>query len=76
MQLVRTTLRIKTTLKKAVEKKALEQDTTLQELFNLALERYLEEEGKKEAKKIVFKTHNLGAPLDNLRREDYYSDPK
>ena len=75
MQLVRTTLRLKPNLKKAAERKALEEDTTLQEIFNMALEKYLESEGKKEAKRIVFGTHRLGAPLDNLTRDDYYPDP-
>lgn len=30
---------------------------------------------KKKIKKIIFKTHNLGVALDNLRREDYYENP-
>ncbi len=74
--LVRTTLRIKEHLKKSAEQKALQDDMTLQEVFNRALEHYLEKEAKKEAKKIVFKTHDFGVPLDNLRRKDYYPDPK
>jgi len=72
MQLIRTTVRIKAQLKKLVEMKAFEDETSFQVIVNHALERYLEEEGKKEAKKIVFKTHNLGKPLDNLKRADYY----
>lgn len=75
MELVRTTLRLKPNLKKAAERKALEEDMTLQEIFNDALEKYLEQEGRKEARKIVFGTHRLGAPLDNLTRDDYYPDP-
>jgi len=74
--LVRTTLRIKENLKKSAEQKALQDDVTLQEVFNRALEHYLENEAKKEAKKIVFKTHDLGVPLDNLTRDDFYDDPK
>lgn len=76
MQLVRTTLRIRENLKRSAEKMALEENLTLQELFNRALEAYLDEEAKKEAKKIVFKTHDFGVPLDNLRRKDYYPEPK
>lgn len=76
MQLVRTTLRIRENLKKSAEKRALEEDLTLQELFNRALEAYLEGKAKREAKKIVFKTHHLGEPLDNLTRDDFYPDPK
>lgn len=72
----RTTLRIKTQTKKAAERLAIEENISLQEVFNRALERYLEEEGKREAKRIVFRTHDLGKSLDNLRRDDFYSDPK
>ena len=53
---------------------ALKEDTTLQAIFNKALENYLNQEDKKEAKKIVFKTHNLGVALDNLTRDDYYDE--
>lgn len=70
--LMRTTLRIEENLKKIAEQKALEEDTTLQEIFNKALEKYLKDEAGKKAKKIVFKTHDLGVPLDNLNRADFY----
>mgnify|MGYP001563603027 CR=1 FL=1 len=70
--LTRTTLRIKTSLKKTAEKIAFEENTTLQHLFNRALEDYLDTKARKIAKKIVFKTHDLGKPLDNLRRKDFY----
>lgn len=76
MQLIRTTLRLKEALKKRAEKKAIDENTSLQDLFNRALELYLEKETKKQAKKIVFITHDLGVPLDNLRREDFYPEPK
>ncbi len=74
--LVRTTLRLKENLKKTAEKKALQDDITLQEIFNYALEEYLEKDARQEAKKIIFKTHHLGEPLDNLTRDDFYPDPK
>ncbi len=70
--LVRTTLRLKEYLKKNAEKKALEDDVSLQAIFNQALEEYLTKDAKKQAKKIVFKTHDLGVPLDNLTRDDIY----
>ncbi|MDP3955359.1 MAG: hypothetical protein Q8Q15_03290 [bacterium] len=70
--LIRTTLRIKESLKKTAEQKALLENMTLQEIFNRALEMYLEKEAKMEAKRIVFKAHNLGKPLDRLAREDFY----
>lgn len=74
--LMRTTLRIEENLKKIAELKALEEDTTLQEIFNLALKEYLEKSARQNAKKIIFKTHHLGEPLDNLTRDDFYPDPK
>lgn len=70
--LARTTLRIKENLKKAAELKAIRDNLTLQEIFNRALEYYF----RNEAKRIIFKTHNLGKPLDNLRRKDYYPEPQ
>ena len=73
--LIRTTLRLKENIKRSAEKKAHEESTTLQDIFNRALEEYMEKDAKKQAKKIVFKTHDLGVPLDNLRRKDYYDEP-
>jgi len=73
--LVRTTLRINENLKKSAEKKAMEMDMTLQEIFNNALAQYLEHDAQRQAKKIIFRTHDLGEPLDNLKREDYYKKP-
>lgn len=73
MQLVRTTLRLDSRLKKEAERKALDTNMTFQELFNRALEEYLNKKAKTKAERIVFKTHNLGKPLDNLTRSDYYS---
>jgi hypothetical protein len=72
MNLTRTTLRLNTDLKRAAEKRALEEDTTLQAVLNEALEQYLGNQAKKIAQKIVFRTHDLGQPLDNLSRADYY----
>ncbi|MBI2641333.1 hypothetical protein HYW87_01940 [Candidatus Roizmanbacteria bacterium] len=74
MQLNRTTLRIKENLKEALEKQAIEDNTTMQELFNHALEEFLNQRARKKAKKIIFKSHDLGVPLDNLRRKDYYKN--
>ncbi|OGK46433.1 hypothetical protein A2963_01540 [Candidatus Roizmanbacteria bacterium RIFCSPLOWO2_01_FULL_40_13] len=74
MQLIRTTLRIKENLKEALEKRALEEKKTLQDLFNAAIEKFIHEEAEKKAKRIIFRTHDLGEKLDNLRRKDYYSD--
>ena len=75
MQLTRTTLRLKTNIKKAAEQIALRDDRSLQDVFNEALETYVQSEAKKKAQKIVFKTHDLGEPLDLLTRSDYYPKP-
>ncbi len=74
--LIRTTLRIKENLKKSAEHKAMQDDMTLQEIFNRALEDYLNKEAVKKAKTIIFRTHHLGESLDNLTRDDFYPDPK
>ena len=73
--LVRTTLRINENLKKSAEKKAMQMDMTLQDIFNNALAQYLEHDAQRQAKKIIFKMHDLGEPLDNLKREDFYKKP-
>ena len=75
MQLIRTTLRLKESLKKRAEKKAFDENVSLQAIFNSALELYLDQQAKRQAKKIIFKTHDLGVNLDNLRREDFYPEP-
>ncbi|MDE2589820.1 MAG: hypothetical protein KGL95_09185 [Patescibacteria group bacterium] len=72
---MRTTVRLDEQLKRFAERKALEENKSLQEILNRALEKYLEDEGKKSAK-ILFKSHHLGEPLDNLTRDDFYQDPK
>ncbi len=69
-------MRLKENLKKTAERKALQDDITLQEIFNRALEEYLDKDARNQAKKIIFKTHHLGEPLDNLTRDDFYPDPK
>lgn len=72
MHLTRTTLRLNTNLKRAAEKRAHEENTTLQAVLNEALEQYLNSQAREMAQKIVFRTHDLGEPLDNLTRADYY----
>jgi len=73
--LVRTTVRLEESLKKSAEKRALEENTSLQEIFQRALRAYLKKEAQKQAK-IIFKTLKLGKSLDNLTREDFYPDPE
>lgn len=75
MKLIRTTLRLEGHLKSEAEKIALAENLTLQAIFNRALKLYLEKDARRQAKKIVFKTHNLGVPLNNLRRKDFYAKP-
>lgn len=76
MQLVRTTVRLQALVKKQAEKLAFEKELTFQHVVNDALKEYVQKQAKKTAKKIVFFTHDLGVPLDNLRRSDYYDEPK
>jgi hypothetical protein len=76
MSTIRTTLRLEPELKHAAEKQAIENGTTLQKLFNDALDQYLNTRAKTKAKKIVFHTHDLGKALDNLHRSDYYPEAK
>jgi hypothetical protein len=76
MQLIRTTIRLKENLKKRAEKKAIDENMSLQDLINRAVEQYLQNGDQRRAKKIFFKTHHLGQPLDNLTRDDFYSEPK
>ncbi len=75
MKLARTTLRLDTSLKRAAEKQAFDEDTTLQAIFNDALRHYLDTKAKNTARKIVFHTHDLGRPLNDLNRGDYYPKP-
>lgn len=75
MQFIRTTLRLKEDLKKRAEKKAFDENISLQAIFNRALELYLDQNAKRQAKEIIFKTHDLGIALDNLRRKDFYKIP-
>ncbi len=75
MQLIRTTLRLPVELKKAAEQIALDTDKSLQDVFHVALTQYVETQSRKKAQKIVFITHDVGKPLDNLSRSDYYDEP-
>jgi hypothetical protein len=74
MQLVRTSLRLKKPLKTEAERIAREQETSLQQVFNDALEKYLFDLNKRRAKKMKIPTIDLGVPLDNLTRDFYYGD--
>ena len=75
MQLVRTTLRLPATLKKTAERKALEEDTTFQALVHRAIAEYIDKAAKRKARRLMFHTHDLGIPLDELTRDDFYPDP-
>ena len=74
MNVTRTTLRINSSLKRAAERQAAEEETTLQSVFNDALEQYLENKAVAKAAKIAFHTHDIGEPLDTLRRGDFYPE--
>ncbi len=74
MYLTRTTVRIEPGLKKAIQAKALELNINFQTLFNQALRTYLDQLAQHKAEKLVFKSRDLGIPLNNLSREDIYAD--
>ena len=76
MQMQRTTIRFYRNLKKEAERRAVERDTTFQSIVNDALRLYLRTDTKKQAKQLVFRTHDIGVGLDGLTREDYYDDPQ
>jgi len=73
--LIRTTLRLTPDLKKRAQSLAVEKNTTMQAICNVALREYLDAATKQKAKKIIFQAHNLGVDLDNLTRDDYYDEP-
>lgn len=76
MEMVRTSLRLKKQLKKTAERKALEQNTTLQEIFNEALALYLKRIDEQKAKSLIFHDKAIDKQLDNLTRDDIYPNPK
>ena len=75
--LVRTTVRLKPELKKAVDQLALDRGSSAQEIINRAVDTYLDQVTKQKVKQINFDeiAIDLGVPLDNLTREDYYPEP-
>ncbi|PIR42809.1 hypothetical protein COV25_00950 [candidate division WWE3 bacterium CG10_big_fil_rev_8_21_14_0_10_35_32] len=74
MKTVRTTLRIEEPLKKAVEKRALDQNTTFQKLFNDALRMFVNDINTNAIKEIVFIDKAVDKNMNNLSRKDYYDN--
>ena len=74
MKTVRTTLRIEEPLKKAVEKRALDQNTTFQKLFNDALRMFVNDINTNAIKEIVFIYKAVDKNMNNLSRKDYYDN--
>lgn len=60
MQVTQTTLRSRPEFNKTSKRKVLKD--------------YLAKAAKRKARHLVFHTHDLGVPLDNLTRDDYYSE--
>lgn len=60
MQVTQTTLRSRPELNKTLKQKVLKD--------------YIAKAAKRKARRLVFHTHDLGVPLDNLTRDDYYSE--
>lgn len=52
--LIKTTFRLHDYLKKSAEKKAFENNTTFQKIFNLALEAYLKKQTRPKAGRTEF----------------------
>ncbi len=75
MQLVRTTLRLDSNLKKSAEMLALKNDQSFQEVVATALREHINTSAKNEAKIFFLPSHDLGTPLDNLTRDDFYDEP-
>lgn len=75
MQLIRTTLRLDKNLKKEIEILALKEGLNFQKIVSIALNNHLKNSAKNEAKSFFIPSHDLGVPLDNLTRDDYYDDP-
>lgn len=42
----------------------------------LRLKENLKKKVEKEAEKIIFKIHDLGRPIDNLKRAEFYPKPE
>ena len=74
MQLQQTTIRLQEPLKKSAQAKALELNISFQTLITRALQEFLQVKSDQKSQKIVFHTHDLGVPLDDLTREDIYAD--
>ena len=75
MQLVINTLRLDSNLKKNAEMLALKNDQSFQEVVTTALREHLNTSAKNEAKILFLPSHDLGTPLDNLTRDDFYDEP-
>lgn len=70
MNMIRTSLRLKSELKKEAEIRALKENITFQELFNDALYDFLK--GKKRINKIVFNDKPISKKMNHLTRDDIY----
>jgi hypothetical protein len=74
MKTVRTTLKINKNLKLTMDRYALENGITLQEILNRAIEEYLDKIMNNQPRKIVFYDQPIGGKINNLTRSDYYED--
>lgn len=69
---VKTTLNLNKQLKKMAERKALEEDTTLQEVINKALYNELVAGAVRKTKDIIFTPKAVDKNMGNLTRKDFY----
>lgn len=72
MKTIRTTLRIEEHLKKAADKKAIDLNTTLQQIFNDALRAFIEGLNKKKADDLIFIDKPVDKRIGELKRSNYY----
>jgi len=74
MLLTRTSLRLEPELTKTAKLLAVHRRISFQSLVNQALREYVNKQTTSPKHKITFTSHDLGTPLDNLTRDDFYDD--
>jgi hypothetical protein len=74
MELVRTTIRIPKDLKKEIQKKAIKDNKSFQDIVNEAVWEYVNRPYQRKPIKIKFANLHLGG-INKLTREDIYGTP-
>jgi len=71
----RTTIVLDQGTKYLLAKLALERGVSQSQLITEALNRFIAQEAKKKAKRLILLNHSLGAKLNRLARKDFYENP-